>query len=234
MMSTNTSRGGRARTAPAAAGKKSGKKGRKPVAPVKVGKDRNWGPIALFVAVGVVAAGLIGWAAFAVMNQDTRPFHEQASDIEGLVNWYEEYPDLLDNAHQSGPVQYAIEPPAGGPHNELWQNCEGTIYDAPIATEHALHSLEHGAVWITYHPDLDASEVSRLASRVRGTDYTMLSPYPGQTAPISVQAWGFQLQVDSARDSRIDEFIRVTRHHAGLHAGPCADGITTTGTIPIG
>lgn len=233
-MSTKTSRSGRGGAQPAAAGKKGGKKGRKPAPPVKVGKDRNWGPIALFAVVGLVAAGLIGWATFAVVSQDTRPFEEQAADIEGVVNWYEEHPDLLDSAHQGGPIQYEINPPAGGPHNELHQNCEGVVYDGPIATEHALHSLEHGAVWITYHPELAESEVSQLERRIQGTDYTMMSPFEGLDAPISLQAWGFQLKVDSAGDDRIDDFIRVMRHETALHPGPCAGGINTTGTVPIG
>ena len=233
-MSTKTSRSGQDGGSPTAAGAKGGKKGRKPTAPVKVGKDRNWGPIALFALVGLVAAGQIGWATFAVVNQDNRPFEEQAAEIEGVVNWHEEHPDLLDTVHMSGPIEYEIEPPAGGPHNEMWQNCEGVVYDSPVATEHALHSLEHGAVWITYHPDLDESEVSRLAQRIQGTDYTMMSPYPGQQVPISVQAWGYQLQVDSAGDGRIDEFVRIMRHNTALHAGACSGGITTATGVPVG
>src|SRR5690606_11087054 len=35
----------------------------------------------------------------------------------------------------------------GNQHNNYWQQCD--IYDKPIHSEHAVHSLEHCAVWIT-------------------------------------------------------------------------------------
>ena len=84
----------------------------------------------------------------------------------------------------------------------------GDVYDAPIANEHAVHSLEHGAVWITYRPDLPADQVAKLKAKVQGKEKMMLSPYDGLDKPISLQAWGYQLKVDNADDGRIDEFIK--------------------------
>jgi len=40
-------------------------------------------------------------------------------------------------------------PPMGGTHNQVWQNCG--VYETPLRSDLAVHSLEHGAVWITYH-----------------------------------------------------------------------------------
>ena len=42
----------------------------------------------------------------------------------------------------------------------------------------------------------------------------LMSPYPGLDAPISLQAWGYQLKVDNADDGRIDEFINALRKNA--------------------
>ncbi|WP_460494465.1 DUF3105 domain-containing protein [Dactylosporangium cerinum] len=127
------------------------------------------------------------------------------------------------------------QPPVAGNHNQNWQRCLGDVYTAPIATEHALHAMEHGSVWITYQPNLPADQVEALAKKVRGKDYMMMSPYEGQAKPISLQAWGFQLQVDKASDGRIDEFIKALRQNASLEPGtPCSSGdiITETGTVP--
>lgn len=230
-MSTKTSRSGTRFPPPP----KGGKKGRKSVAPVRVGKDRNWGPIAVFAVVGVIAVLIVGFAAWSVMSQDTREWHEQAADIEGVTNYRETNPDILTRDHVSGSLEYEVTPPVGGNHNGTWQNCQGTVYDAPIASEHAVHSLEHGAVWVTYQPDLPESQVEQLADRVRGTDYTFMSPFEGLDAPISLQAWGYQLKVDDAADERIDQFLRTLRINASIEGNAtCGGGLTTTGTVPIG
>jgi hypothetical protein len=241
-MSTRTTKSGRSNQPELlSSGKppkgKGGRKGRKPLTPVKVGKDRNWGPIAMFVAVGVLAVAIIGYAFWAQRGTQALEWEERAAAIEGIVDYRETQPEMLTNQHQSGPLQYAVNPPVGGDHNGAWQNCQGNVYDEPIASEHAVHSLEHGAVWVTYHPDqVSDADVATLASLVDGTDKLFMSPYPELDAPISMQAWGYQLKVDNASDPRINEFVRALRVNASIE-GPtatCSGGINTTGTVPVG
>lgn len=164
-------------------------------------------------------------------------WQEQAAAIDGIIDYWSLRPDLVEERrHSPGPVDYDVLPPVAGQHHPTWQNCQGDIYDAPIANEHAVHSLEHGAVWITYRPDLPADQVATLAGHVEGTEKLFMSPFPEQDAPISLQAWGYQLQVNDTDDSRIADFIRVLRVNASLE-GPtatCGGGVTTTGTVPVG
>ncbi|WP_422743552.1 DUF3105 domain-containing protein [Micromonospora sp. WMMD754] len=212
----------------------AGGKGRKPVTPVKVSQGRSWGPIALFVAVGVLAVGIIGIGAWAVY-QGAQPWQKRADAINGMVDFRKKDKDLVKGGnHQPGTIKYDVSPPVAGPHNQAWQNCMGDVYDAPIANEHAVHSLEHGTVWITYRPDLPADQVEKLKSKVQGKEKLMLSPYEGLDKPISLQAWGFQLKVDNADDSRIDDFIKTLRVNASIE-GPnalCDQGVTATGPTP--
>jgi hypothetical protein len=124
-----------------------------------------------------------------------------------------QYHTELDHLHQSGTIRYDLSPPVGGDHSPLWANCVGTVYTHPIANENAVHMLEHGAVWITYNPQTaDSSVVAALSHDVAGVNYTALSPYPGLRSPISLQAWGYQLFVDSPSDPRIARFLAVLRH----------------------
>ncbi|MER7460889.1 DUF3105 domain-containing protein [Micromonospora sp. NPDC126480] len=219
---------------PASAPRGGGKGPRKPIAPVKVSQGRSWGPIALFTAVGLLAVAIIGYGAWATF-QGSKPWDERANAIDGIVNFREKDPELVKGGnHQQGSIQYSVLPPVAGPHNDAWQNCMGDVYDAPIASEHAVHSLEHGAVWVTYRPDLPADQVEKLAERVRGNEKLFLSPFEGLDKPISLQAWGYQLKVDNADDGRIDEFIKTLKVNASVE-GPtalCNQGVTATGTTP--
>jgi hypothetical protein len=150
----------------------------------------------------------------------------QAAAIEGIVDYRTERPDMLTRDHVDGAVAYEVLPPVGGDHNGVWMNCNGEIYTQPVPNESAVHSLEHGAVWITYRPDLPADQVTALAERVQGQEKMLMSPYPGLDAPISLQAWGYQLKLDDAGDERIDAFIRALRVNASLEGPtiPCDGG----------
>lgn len=136
--------------------------------------------------------------AFVLLASDDETFNVNVSGVQSFPN--------LSAGHVEGTVQYDQNPPAGGPHHPAWQTC--AVYTAPIANEHAVHSLEHGAVWITYRPDLDESEVSKLAGITRQSTHRMLSPYPGLPSPIVASAWGYQLRLQSADDERLMDFIR--------------------------
>ncbi len=112
----------------------------------------------------------------------------------------------IERAHDEQ-VDYSGDelPPAGGVHSEIWQNCG--IYDAPIEAKNAVHSMEHGAVWVTYHPELAADDVETLQDIVRGESYVLLSPYPQLKSDVVLTAWGIQLEIDSADDGRIADFV---------------------------
>lgn len=216
-----------------AGGAGGGGKGRKPITPVKVSQGRSWGPIAMFVAVGVIAAGIIGYGSWAAFK-GSQPWEQKAADIDGIVN-YRDNPDktLTEANHAWGPLTYKLTPPVGGNHNYNWQNCMGDVYDAPIANEHAVHAMEHGAVWVAYKSGLAADQVEKLASKVRGNEYMLMSPIDNLDHEVSLQAWGYQLKVDSVNDGRIDQFISALRQNATVEAGAtCSGGITATGTTP--
>jgi hypothetical protein len=110
-----------------------------------------------------------------------------------------------DRGHTTDPITYKEVPPMGGPHWSDWMNCG--IYDKPVQNEQAVHSLEHGAVWITYQPDLPADQVEILRNLVRQSGYRLLSPYPNLPHPVVASAWGYQLPLDRADDPRLSQFV---------------------------
>jgi hypothetical protein len=130
--------------------------------------------------------------------------------------------------HVAGRIDYKETPPMGGPHNVVWQNCG--VYGAPIHNEHAVHSLEHGAVWITYRGDLPADQLQVLKD-VAADDFMLLSPYPGLSAPVVASAWNHQIALDGAADPRLRAFIDEYKNNPRStpeFGAPCAGGVGAT------
>ncbi len=132
-----------------------------------------------------------------------RPALPNDSGIEGVQT----YPDKTEyhNHVQTLAQSDSDIPPSFGQHYPAWQNCG--IYDQPIELGAALHSLEHGAVWLTYSPDLNESQIAELQEFARGHEYVLMSPYPNQSAPVVLSAWTVQLVIESLPDDRIEKFI---------------------------
>jgi len=131
--------------------------------------------------------------------------------------------------HVAGSItSYKESPPIGGLHNVVWQNCG--IYDVPIHNEHAVHSLEHGAVWITYQPGLPSDQIQQLKV-LASDDNMLLSPYPGLTSPIVASSWNHQISLESANDRRLRQFIAEFKNNPVTtpeFGAPCAGGTSVS------
>ena len=113
-----------------------------------------------------------------------------------------------NSSHTIDKVTYSETPPTGGNHAPVWAACNGKVYDKPVPNEQAVHSLEHGAIWITYQPSVGAAQIGVLSKKIQAHTYAFMSPLPEQKTPIVLSAWGNQLSVQDADDSRIDQFIK--------------------------
>jgi len=127
--------------------------------------------------------------------------------------------------HVDGSVVYAQTPPAGGDHNPAWQNCGA--YTEPVPNETAVHSLEHGAVWITFQPSLDSAQIDTLAGYATNQTHVLVSPFEGLPAPVVASAWGAQAQFESAADAGIAAFIQQYQLSAQSPepGAPCSRGV---------
>ncbi|NYI41316.1 DUF3105 domain-containing protein [Demequina lutea] len=117
-----------------------------------------------------------------------------------------------------------ILPPAGGPHDPVLQNCG--VYSEPVATAKAVHSLEHGAVWIAYRSGLDQQQVDVLKAATRERTYTLLSPIDALDASVVLTAWGVQLELKDASDPRLKQFLNkyVQGEQTPEPGAPCSGG----------
>lgn len=181
--------------------------------------------LATLTVVALAAAGCGGDDDDVVQDQvDPTPMEERSDedvaddevtsgDIEGLV-----LQEDLEAGHSRGELPYSSLTPVGGNHNPFWQKCGH--YTVEIPAERAVHSLEHGAVWIAYQPGTD---VSALEPLVAADEHLLMSVVDGLDVPLMISAWGAQVAVDGPGDPRIATFIE-TYIRNGPEAAPCVGG----------
>jgi len=186
---------------------------------------QRWVIVGVGSAVAVLLVGGAVWAGMSSTGSTANAASSSASSsaaIPGLQTY-----TGLSRDHVTGKVSYPQTPPVGGAHNPVWQNCG--IYNAPVANENAVHSLEHGAMWITYQPSLPAAQLAAIKADVAGQKYALVSPYPGLPSPVVATVWGAQLKVASAADPRLTTFIDT--YASGTQApepgGECTGGTGT-------
>lgn len=123
---------------------------------------------------------------------------------------------------------YNSNPPTSGPHYA--EPARAGFREEPIADEHLVHSLEHGLIWISYHPRV-GDEV-RNALREFAGSWVVVTSREANDMDIALAAWGrldaFNLQggaTSAADEQRIQDFISRYRNRgperipAGQHGG---------------
>ena len=204
--------------------KKSATKRQRPrsrARPVEAARGRGvpWlalGAVAVLVAL---SAGVLGYAL--MRNGEVAPFRPSAENPDPSAR----IPGVVSTPYQGGThvepterVAYDRSPPFGGAHDGYWAACTGTVYPNAVRNENVVHSLEHGAVWITYDPRaVTGADLDALRVRVAGEQYLAMSPYPGLDQPVAVSSWGRQLKTGDPRDLRIEQFIRALRQNPNTH-----------------
>ncbi|WP_328925389.1 DUF3105 domain-containing protein [Streptomyces sp. NBC_00190] len=180
----------------------------------------------------VVVVGLVGFGAWVMIDQkQTEQRKKDAVElarktpVEGEQTWDAA---KFGRNHVETPVKYEMNPPVGGDHHPRWMNCNGDVYKSPVPEVNAVHSLEHGAVWVTYNEKAGQADLDKLAETVGKTPYTLMSPVKEQAGSIMLSAWGKQVTVEKADDPRVTQFF--TKYVQGPQTpepgAACTNGVT--------
>lgn len=169
---------------------------------------KKWGlPILLVIIVG----GMI--AIFAVGNKPAPA--KPDSQLLGT-----KYPELARTHIAAGtttPVPYNSNPPSSGPHYSD-ANCPakwGVIDASTVQPDECyVHNLEHGGIWISYKPDLDANDIQKLKDLFSqlplSTQFNeikaILVPRAANPHSVEVVAWNYVLDLDSVDGAKIRQF----------------------------
>ena len=105
-------------------------------------------------------------------------------------------------------------PPAGGPHFN--RPLTTGFYDDPVPDGNAVHSLEHGIVWISYNPEL-LDQAGLDALRDIFDDFRgdlIVSPRPDNSGAVAIVSWGRIMRLDGVDVEQLEDFIGTNRNRS--------------------
>lgn len=107
---------------------------------------------------------------------------------------------------------HSSSPPSGGWHYAL--TAKKKFYDEPIPDEYIIHNLEHGDIWIAYHPRI--STEAKDALKQFAFSKVLISPREANDTDIALVAWervdAFNLDGGTIPEGRIRDFINRYRN----------------------
>lgn len=177
----------------------------------EVARQKRKRILTIWIPLGILLVSLVGFLLYRIFQPE----------LEGVLTFG---PQSRDHDHEAEFADTGL-PPTGGSHNPRWQNCG--IYDTPVDNSLVVHSLEHGAVWLSYHPDLPTDKVEALRDLVRGKSYTLMAPFPDLLGEVVLSAWSRQLVIESFPDDRVEDFINRYRQQGPESGAACTGGVGT-------
>ena len=170
---------------------------------------------------------IVGQAVKATKASPTTP-ESEASEFEQEPVKPVAHFDYPGYEHSDGPVQYVEHPPVGGVHDYEWYTCQ--YYDVILRSENAVHSLEHGAVWITFDSGLPDEQKALIKSITEEQGYILASPMLNLPAPVVASSWNNQILLEGADDPDLRRFIAIYKQGPDTpEIGASCTGITEPG-----
>ncbi len=164
-----------------------------PDSPRSEASARVRSPLVLTVlaAIAVVAITTVGGLFFFARQQPL-----PSSTSTATPKLMGEAVPMGQATHVTSPTALEVAPgmpPSGGPH--FAQPLSAGVASAPVSDGNAIHSLEHGLVWITYRADLiAAADLATLTAVARAHPRdVILSPRPENSTAATVVSWGRRL-----------------------------------------
>jgi hypothetical protein len=164
----------------------------------------------LKIFIGLVVIAAIGGFVWLFLNAKEQ---EKASVSElGQVTCTGDQCVRAHIAAGTAHEAYNSNPPSNGPHYDTPAQCK--IYENEVVDESAVHSLEHGAVWVTYKDKTNTSLRDQLTALIKeeGSGKILLSPRAKNESAIGLASWGRVLNLDSFDKQKIADYIRLYRN----------------------
>jgi hypothetical protein len=170
-------------------------------------KIRNW-----VLVIVIIIAGVYGFTLLTKKSPEQIEFEQrvEAVSLDGKVEEFEI--EGRDHVSSDTKVDYQTNPPTSGGH--LAQAEEWGVYDEEIDDKAAVHSLEHGGVWISYK-DISEEDIAVLKEiGKQNSQNTVVSPRAANDKKIVVASWGKMMQLDSIDKALIQQYIDTFKNQS--------------------
>jgi len=163
-------------------------------------KIRNWS-----LVVGVLVVSVFAYVQLNKKTPEEIAFESEVkeSSLEGKVEEFDI--EGRDHVDSSVDVNYQTNPPTSGDHLAEAENWG--IYQKEIDDKAAVHSMEHGGIWISYK-DISDEEIEILEGLgKKNSQSTVVSPRSANDSQIVIASWGKMMELDQVDEPLIQKYI---------------------------
>jgi hypothetical protein len=175
----------------------------------------------LYIVGAIAIAGFVYWIVSGIVRSVP-----QSDDVSLAIPSQGSEHIAVGSEHEP----YNSNPPTSGPHYE--QPARAGFREEAIADEHLVHSLEHGLVWVSYHPSLPTEVIGELR-QFANDSMVVITAREANDTDIALATWTRLDKFDMAEEDllgdsevqRIRDFITRYRNSgpekipAGSHGG---------------
>lgn len=157
----------------------------------------------MWFVLAAVGLSLIVWAVIAFIRS-TKPVGPDYSQATAII----EAAHIEVDSALPADYRYSSNPPTSGPHYP--RTARSDFYNEPIPDQYVIHNLEHGDVWIAYHPRI-TEDLREKLKEFKGFR-VIITARPANETDIALAAWGrldaFNLAEGKLDSARIKDFIK--------------------------
>lgn len=165
----------------------------------RVMKQKRLGKSLRNYIIAAVIIAAIGFGLF-FLGDSTAPEGEDFSSAIPILP--------AEHVEVGSHIAYNSNPPTSGPH--YVQTARSGFREEAIPDQNIVHNLEHGDVWISYHPRVSDDIKEEL--KQFGAAKVIITPREANDTDIALAAWGrldtFDIENDVLPVERIEDFIK--------------------------
>ena len=189
------------------------------------------------IAIAAAAVAAITVAQSLSGPNDIPDAAVRAADLAGCTE-IDHRPDVTPSDSHLAPgetIDYPDPPATSGKHNGSQPPEDPKVHGEPFDETLAVHSLEHGSVFVYYLPEANGGPaqdvIDRLAEIAEGSDATFLAPYPELTpeSALTMTAWNYR---QSCPATSTDGGEALTPQTAATIVNGFVTGFACTGEAP--